>query len=106
MFYAAFTTPNGERVAAVYEDYNRPIFYGDTFSPETIIHGVVDFHTHGRTYAERKESARNTAIEFQNIDAEVSGGLSWGELADVGAWFETMAKRYGLIEEFRENGII
>lgn len=106
MFYAAYTTPDGERIAAVFEDYNRPIFYEDTFSPETIIHGVVDFHTHGKTYADKKQSVIDAAIKFNNIDSDVSGGLSWGEMADITNWFEIMARRYGLITEFRENGII
>ena len=104
MLYAAFRDPNGNPHTNIY--YSFEDFHRDTFSPLHEIIGLVEFKTHGKTYAERKESARDTAIKFCNLDAEMSGGLSWGELADVGAWFETIAKRYGLVEEFRENGII
>lgn len=55
-------------------------------------------------YQKAKERARNKAIEWQyNFD---SHNYSWGELMDFQAYFEGLAKRYGLTEEFRENGII
>lgn len=104
MLYAAFRDPNGNPHTNIY--YSFEDFHRETFSPENEIIGLVEFRTHGKTYADRKESTRETAIMFQSIDSDMSGGLSWGELADVSAWFETMAKRYGLVEEFRENGII
>lgn len=31
---------------------------------------------------------------------------SWGEVAEKTNYFETQAKKYGLVKEFRENGII
>lgn len=56
------------------------------------------------TYQENKEKAREKAIEWQR-DFE-NHNYSWGELAYYGAYFEKLAKRYGLVEEFKENGII
>ena len=54
-------------------------------------------------YQEQKEIVRNEAIEWQydfcNHD------YSWGELAYFEDYFYTMGKRYGLLTEFRENGI-
>lgn len=56
----------------------------------------------GKTYKEKQEEVRDKAIRFQMID---EGGLSWGELADIQSYFETYGKRYGLLREFKENGI-
>ena len=56
------------------------------------------------TYAQRKEAARESAIDWQIWASEQS--LSYGELADFHAHFENLGKRYGLTREFRENGII
>ena len=56
------------------------------------------------TYAERKEKARNEAIDWQNDFANHS--YYWSEIAEFSAYFEKLGKRYGLLREFRENGII
>ena len=56
------------------------------------------------TYIERKEKARNKAIDYQhNFNEYVH---SYSELALYSEYFYKLAKRYGLIKEFRENGII
>lgn len=55
------------------------------------------------SYQERKEAVRNEAIDWQ---CECGGLPSYGELADVQEYFEKQGRRYGLITEFRENGII
>ena len=55
-------------------------------------------------YQKRKEAARQKAIEWQ---ADFGNhNYSWGELAAWGSYFEQLARRYGLTEEFKENGII
>ncbi len=56
------------------------------------------------TYQERKEAARQAAQEWQAGFAD--GAHSWEELANAGAYFEKLARRYGLVREFKENGII
>lgn len=55
-------------------------------------------------YAKRKEAARQAAIEWQLQASETA--LSYGELAEKSAHFEKLARRFGLIREFRENAII
>ena len=51
-----------------------------------------------------KGRAREKAIQWQ---AEFNDhNYSWGELYEFGAYFERLGKQYGLIKEFRENGII
>ena len=56
------------------------------------------------TYQRAKERARNKAIEWQ-LDFE-NYNYSYGELAYYTEYFERLAKKYGLVKEFRENGII
>ena len=55
-------------------------------------------------YQQGKERARQKAIDWQYGFADHN--YSYGELADWGAYFERLAKRYGLIKEFRANAII
>lgn len=57
-----------------------------------------------KTYTERKEQARNLAIEWQ-ADF-VNHNYSWQGLSIAQEYFEKIGKRYGLLTEFRENGII
>lgn len=57
-----------------------------------------------RTYQERKARAEQEAIDWQlNF---TNHNYSYGELAYFSRYFEKLAKRYGLITEFKENGII
>ena len=56
------------------------------------------------TYYERKELARHEAIDWQ-LDFS-NHNYSYLELANYGEYFYKLAKRYGLIKEFRENCII
>ena len=54
-------------------------------------------------YARMKRRARNTAIYWQEKFSEKS--MSHEELAEAQSHFEKLGKRYGLLAEFRENGI-
>lgn len=56
-----------------------------------------------KTYQQRKEEARERAIEWQR-DFE-NQNYYWSELADWAEHFEKLGRRYGLLREFRENGI-
>ena len=55
-------------------------------------------------YKEKKEKVRKEAIEWQNEFAYHN--YSYSELAYYQLYFENKGKRYGLIREFKENGII
>ena len=61
--------------------------------------------TNKQKYIEGKEKAINKAIEYQN---SFSDGQSYylSEIVELTERFTKLAKRYGLIKEFRENGII
>ena len=56
------------------------------------------------SYKDKKAAVRDEAIEFSNDCGEL--GLSWWDVAHISDHFETLGRRYGLLREFRENGII
>ena len=58
----------------------------------------------GKTYAEKKDYLRELAIDFQSNFSS----LCWSEfeLAVIRNYFYVNGKRYGLLKEFKENGII
>lgn len=55
-------------------------------------------------YKRLKEQARIESITFQLKLQEYN--ISYSELACMQDYFYKLGKRYGLIKEFRENGII
>lgn len=55
-------------------------------------------------YQRAKERARNKAVEWQNGFCDQN--YSYGELVYWQDYFKCLAKRTGLVREFRENGII
>lgn len=56
------------------------------------------------SYQMNKEKARQEAINWQNnFDKH---NYSWSELANWNGYFTYKAHKYGLVQEFRENGII
>ena len=57
-----------------------------------------------KTYEEMKEAARSKAIEWQ-MDFE-NHNYSYVEITYFQSYFEKLGKRYGLLDEFKENGII
>lgn len=74
-----------------------------TFSPYATDIEMLDFIIKGKTYQEKKESARQLAIDWQLKFA----GLSWsyGELYEIESYFLEIGKKYGLLKEFHENAI-
>ena len=55
-------------------------------------------------YMQKKEAARNEAINWMITTANDS--MSWSDLLNYQDHFLTIGRRYGLIREFHENGII
>lgn len=53
-------------------------------------------------YQIHKEQARETAQEWQADQSP----KSWGQLAEECANLEQLARRYGLIKEFKREGIL
>lgn len=54
-------------------------------------------------YNRLKEAARTEAFEWQLTSGDYP--MSYNEIAEVGERFCTLGKRYGLLKEFRDNGI-
>lgn len=57
-----------------------------------------------KNYLEKKDAAREAAIEWQTETAQKN--YSYGELAFFQNHFYKLGKRYGLLKEFKENCII
>lgn len=55
-------------------------------------------------YEQKKEEVRQEAIDWQSDFC--NHNYSYGELAFYSDYFEKKGRRYGLIKEFRGNGII
>ena len=55
-------------------------------------------------YLENKEKARQKAIEWQNNFE--NNNYSYYDLMIWQNYFEELGRKYGLLEEFKENGII
>ena len=55
------------------------------------------------TYATKKAVARQKAIDWQKDVA--NHNYSYGELCEFVMHYEKLGRRYGLLKEFRENGI-
>lgn len=55
-------------------------------------------------YKRKKEELRAEAIQFQLEHQEKH--LSWWDIADYTQTLEERAKKYGLVKEFKENGIL
>ena len=55
------------------------------------------------TYASNKAVARQEAIDWQND--LFRDNWSYEDMQEATEYFEKLGRRYGLLKEFRENGI-
>lgn len=62
------------------------------------------YYSQMTAYRRGKANAQYKAIEWQ-ADAR-NHAYSWEEVAEYQAMFYKLAQRFGLVREFRENGII
>ncbi len=101
LYYAALTDPNNNYIQGVYTPEE---LHELQFSPETETRYITAFK------ASDKESAREIAISVQLMDTETAnnGGntMTYGEWAIICASLERLAHRFGLVREFRTNGLI
>ena len=56
------------------------------------------------TTIKTKEEARQIAIDWQTWASRKS--MSYGEVSQWQGYFETLAKKFNLKKEFKENGIV
>ena len=59
--------------------------------------------TRATSYNDKKNALRNFAIDWQHVASETD--YSYNELFEWQGFFETYGKKFGLLREFRENGI-
>ena len=102
-FYAAYIDGKGIEHGMMFDSETINRYYNVTFSPDTKEVALIAFKVSGKTYQERKEDVRQKAIDFQQYNFP---GLFWSDISWIVKWFITQGKRYGLLEEFRENAII
>lgn len=100
MLYAKWKEDGFERAQVFYlwEDY-----FAETSSSDVDVLSVISFKVSGKTYQDKKECVRNIAIQFQHDD---DGGLSMFEISEIQGWFQKVGSRYGLLKEFKENGVV
>lgn len=51
-----------------------------------------------------RDEAREIAIDWQHTQSNQA--MSYGELAEAQAYFDKLAEKFDLLEEFQENGIL
>lgn len=104
MFIGRYEIDGDVQFAIYYKNrYGYEQWFKDTFSPTSENIEVLNFEIKGKTYQERKGCLEDIAIDYSNHFASLS--WSYGELAEICDWFYKNGKRYGLLEEFKENGI-
>lgn len=83
--------------------YSFPELYRETFTPEEWTTVILDKLQGG--YADKRETLREKAIATQQAIASLEY-IGYNELIEIEQYFTKYGKRYGLLKEFRENGII
>lgn len=101
-YYAALRdTDNGKRFQGVYTPNE---YHTATFSPETETVYITGFKV------KSKDEARQLAIDLRNADCDTvnDGGemLSYNEISIIYNNLERIAKQFGLVREFKNEGII
>lgn len=106
MFFAKIKSCEDGHTESNFYDCSHLEMVDRVCSARSVFLFVLSFRIVGKTYADRKESLRNLAIDFQSAnDGDTDLTLSYGELCDVCDFFERMGRKYGLLREFRENCI-
>ena len=103
MFIGVYKLDNKINNAIYYKNGGWDVWHSETFSPDTEIIGILDLKVSGKTYLERQASAEDLAKEWQLYYSHYA--WSWGEIATITDYFYKIGKQYGLLKEFRENGI-
>lgn len=81
--------------------YSYDELHTATFEPSEYDLLILD-GSHGKTYKERKASIEEQAIDYSYM---FDIPRSWYDIMNIGDYFTTYGKRYGLMEDFKENAI-
>lgn len=85
---------------------NDYVYYKALEESKDSIKKVLTLEIKGKNYNEKADYLRNLAIEFQMFEYDTKICFTMSEICDICSWFEQKAKRFGLVKEFKENGII
>ena len=104
MFIGYYELNNKQHFNIYYKTKNGyDLWYNNTFSPDCKNINILNFLIYGKEYKEKQnyliELAKKWQYEFAYLE------WSYGELAIIETYFYKNAKRYGLLKEFKENGI-
>lgn len=100
MYYIAYIDANGKENGLLCN--NLAEMHSITFSPEVQVVTTIDFKVKGKTYQDRKAYLYDIATDFST---HFYPGLFASDCWWIGDWFHIQGKRYGLLEEFIENGL-
>lgn len=104
MFIGKYTIYNETYSYIYYKNkYGYEQWFKDTCNMNVSDIEILDLSVKGKTYAEKKAYAEELAKDYQYNFACLN--WSYGELYEIGNFFETIGKRYGLLKEFKENAI-
>ena len=95
---ADYTVRRGEEVAQITED--------EISKEEFSLLWRARVKNRLSAYERGKERARAEAKEYQESYYNPALELSMGEIAEIHSRFEKLGRRYGLMREFKENGIL
>lgn len=68
------------------------------------INDILVFEISGANYNSKKRSLEDIAQKFYTMFIDCA--ISQGELLEIQDWLYCKAARFGLVKEFKENGII
>ena len=92
----------GEDKMKAYYSYEE--LYEEEFCADNCAVWITNFKTKGKTYAERKQFARDIGVTISNN--RMIEEITHIDAINIAENLDNIAKRYGLIKEFRENGLI
>lgn len=102
--FIAITRKDNQTTATLYNNYVS--YIQDTFSPDIEQIEIIDFKIKGKDYNQKKACLCDIAREYQNNYSIIDNCYYMSEVAEIGAFLEKNAKRFGCLQEFRENAII
>ena len=105
--YTKFIYNNGSNpyIATTHRNLFNMIFkYNLTEISENTFRILNEREKYPKTYANKRYILQEFALMW--LDWFCDCRYSWESLAQWGAFFEEYGKKYGLLREFRENGII
>ena len=102
MFYVIYKENNDLKSDFI---SNQDFIQKFLFSAGAALIKFIDLSISEKDYMSRKNHVRDIAMNFQDLFID-GFDMSYGDLFRFSEYFEKQAKKYGLVHEFKENGII